>query len=163
MNKPNFVSTIVRYKIEDKPHILMIEVHPNDVDSPYWTLPGGRIEKGETGMQAAIRETQEETGVTIIRLETVAYYVQVDFDDIETYAEIYVTDQWKGHLNPNDPDGLSQKAAWILLADAIAHLNKIDYAPMSEPPVAFLSGKAANSKQWYYRVNGDGAVWVNNV
>ena len=163
MSSPNFVSAIVRCDIENKPHILMIEVHPDDVDSPFWTLPGGRVEKGETGVQAAIRETHEETGVTITGLETVAYYVQVNFDDIETYAEIYVTDQWQGQLNPNDPDGLSQRAAWMPLADAIAHLEKIDYTPMSEPPVAFLSGTAANGRQWHYRANGHGAVWVKNV
>jgi 8-oxo-dGTP diphosphatase len=45
---------------ENKEKILMV----NNKGSG-WSLPGGAVEKGETLEQAVIRETKEETGLTI--------------------------------------------------------------------------------------------------
>jgi 8-oxo-dGTP pyrophosphatase MutT (NUDIX family) len=41
-----------------KNELLLCHVTGND----FWDLPKGKIEKGETPIEAAIRETQEETG-----------------------------------------------------------------------------------------------------
>ena len=35
-------------------------------DSGTWELPGGRVDVGESGVQAAVRETLEETGVRVL-------------------------------------------------------------------------------------------------
>ena len=44
-------------------HLLMVRhVHDN---RDYWTFPGGGIEAGETILQAARREVQEETGIEL--------------------------------------------------------------------------------------------------
>ncbi|WP_434627582.1 NUDIX hydrolase [Pseudomonas sp. Z6-14] len=39
-----------------------------------WNLPGGRVEKGETPLQAAMREMAEETGLIFDQLSYVSRY-----------------------------------------------------------------------------------------
>ncbi len=64
MPRPNPVlaaSAVVRD--EDSRILLVQRANPPDVGC--WTLPGGRVDPGETLEQAAIREVFEETGLTI--------------------------------------------------------------------------------------------------
>jgi ADP-ribose pyrophosphatase YjhB (NUDIX family) len=50
--------------------ILLIKHMPLHGDSPYWLLPGGGIEDGETETECVVREMREETNldVEVIRL-----------------------------------------------------------------------------------------------
>ncbi|MCS6996237.1 MAG: (deoxy)nucleoside triphosphate pyrophosphohydrolase [Casimicrobiaceae bacterium] len=45
--------------------ILMAERLPHQLSPGYWELPGGKIDPGETPLEAARRETLEETGLAI--------------------------------------------------------------------------------------------------
>jgi 8-oxo-dGTP pyrophosphatase MutT (NUDIX family) len=47
-------------------------------DVPVFALPGGGVEANETFEEAAIRETQEETGLTVKIKRTIAYYYPIN-------------------------------------------------------------------------------------
>ncbi len=47
-------------------------------DVPIWVLPGGHIEEDETPIQAAVRETKEESGFNVKIIRQVAKYLHKD-------------------------------------------------------------------------------------
>jgi len=69
--------------IEVGDEILLMHRHP---DKPYgekWGLPAGKLEKGETPHQAAIRELEEETGIKLTTLRSLRpLYVRIEYDFI---------------------------------------------------------------------------------
>ncbi|HEY3403818.1 MAG TPA: NUDIX domain-containing protein [Ohtaekwangia sp.] len=49
--------------------------------SPFYSIPGGHLESGETFEEAAIKEIEEETGLTIYAPEVIAVT-----NNLRTYA-----------------------------------------------------------------------------
>ena len=45
---------------------LLLIKRGHDPEAGRWSLPGGRIEPGETDAQALVREMREETGLTVV-------------------------------------------------------------------------------------------------
>ncbi|MFV2039247.1 MAG: NUDIX hydrolase [Acidimicrobiales bacterium] len=68
-------------------HLLLIQ-RGTDPGRGLWSLPGGRVELGETLAEAVVRETREETGLDVLceglvgwveRLTTSHHFVIMDF------------------------------------------------------------------------------------
>jgi len=73
--------------------------------SGLWTLPGGRLEPGETAAQCAAREIGEELGLRVGRLRPV---MQLPVGDARAYLlQVFATDTFDGEIAPSD-----EIAAW---------------------------------------------------
>ncbi|MCO1657519.1 NUDIX hydrolase [Pseudonocardia humida] len=49
----------------DDLHRLLLVQRANEPGRGQWSLPGGRVEPGETDQQALVREMEEETGLSV--------------------------------------------------------------------------------------------------
>ena len=64
--------------------------------------PGGRLEKGETALAAAIRETQEEVGVTPTGLEQVGELFFQFLDGYKLHVAVFAANGCRGELCETD-------------------------------------------------------------
>ncbi|MEI7720375.1 MAG: 8-oxo-dGTP diphosphatase [Verrucomicrobiota bacterium] len=64
--------------------------------------PGGRIESGETAEQGAIRETQEEVGLTPTGMEWAGELSFQFRDGYSLHVELYRASGWTGELQETD-------------------------------------------------------------
>ena len=66
----------------------------------YIDIPGGKIEEGETGVEAAIREVREETGIEVSNLEEVGNAV-IEYPDRIYNMNVFVANDYKGNTRNN--------------------------------------------------------------
>lgn len=99
-----------------------------------WGLPGGRVERGEALMTAAVREVEEELG---LRVEVAALrplgVSRFDIGGMQGTDFLFVTREWAGQAAPLDktsevgwfaPDALPDDCLPWLPAVLAAHLTR---------------------------------------
>ena len=106
---------------EAEPKVLLVQ-RGREPFKGYWAFPGGFMEMDETTAQCAIRELQEETGLTVTDIHQIGAYSKVD----------------------RDPRGRTVTVAYLALVDTPVAVSghddaaKAEWFPLSElPPLAF--------------------------
>ncbi|MGI8810005.1 MAG: NUDIX hydrolase [Acidimicrobiales bacterium] len=87
-----------------------------------WSVPGGRVEKGETLAEAVLRELAEETGLEGMCDELIGWVERIGDDHHFVILDFRVS-----VLDPAEPVAGSDaaEAAWVPL-DEVADLNLVD-------------------------------------
>lgn len=101
---------------EDKILMLYRNKKENDINAGKWIGVGGHIEDGETPEEAILRETVEETGLT---LQEIRFRGIVDFYNNDLLSEksyVYTSDRFIGNLTACDEGEL----AWIAKNDVLS-------------------------------------------
>ncbi|MEK7648726.1 MAG: NUDIX domain-containing protein [Patescibacteria group bacterium] len=96
--------------------------------SGHWGLPKGHMQEGETEVQTALRELQEEGGVSVCDiLPGVSFneqyhctYGGIEYDKTVTYFLGIVRHEMEEYT---DPDGDIIERAWLAYEDALERLT----------------------------------------
>lgn len=70
-------------------------------DLPFWDLPGGTCEAGETETECLIRETEEETGLVVAPVKRVGNFTNHELKDIQV---VFTSNITGGQLVQSGPE-----------------------------------------------------------
>ncbi len=93
-----------------------------------WQFPAGAIEPGESAEQAAVRETLEETGVTVGAVKLLGERVHPKTQRVMSYT---ACDLLSGTAHVADADELAE-VAWVTLAQIPEYVPYGVYGPVQD-------------------------------
>jgi len=87
--------------------VLLVKRHNTDWASGCWNFPGGLLEENETLINAAIREAQEEIGVTLndnnMKLVQVLHVRKSETNTKDIFGFGFLVESWQGTPVNNEP------------------------------------------------------------
>lgn len=117
VNPTKVVSKVVFISSDNK--TLLIRRSETDTRRPLqWDLAGGMVDPGETVLDAAIRETKEETGITLLSENVILSYTKAAFTEMGNVCWLFFVYQ----LTETPEVLLSKehdKYQWVSFQDAI--------------------------------------------
>jgi 8-oxo-dGTP pyrophosphatase MutT (NUDIX family) len=92
----------------------------------HWGFPKGHLEGSETAAAAALREVQEETGLTDLklgpRLHTIDWFFRFRGRLIHKYCHFFLIECPQGDTCPQQEEGITE-CVWLPLEQAIASIS----------------------------------------
>lgn len=77
-------------------------------EAGYWSIPGGKVDHLESSLAAATREAEEETGLTIGKVEFLCHSEYIDTEERHHWVSlIFVARDTHGEPALTEPDKLS--------------------------------------------------------
>ncbi|HLR58792.1 MAG TPA: NUDIX hydrolase [Beutenbergiaceae bacterium] len=108
-------------KVENGKAFVAIIARRNRAGRLEWCLPKGHLEGEETAPEAAVREVEEETGITseVLRhIATIDYWFSGTNRRVHKVVHHYLLHFIAGEVTvENDPDQEAEEAAWIPLEE----------------------------------------------
>lgn len=97
----------------------------------FWDFPKGILDKGESGMDAAARETKEETGITEFKVipdfkKTVSYFTRRNGKAVPKYVALFLAETKNINIKLSWEH---DEYTWLFYSDA---LQRISLSPMKE-------------------------------
>jgi 8-oxo-dGTP diphosphatase len=130
----------------------------------FWLTPGGRTEPGELVVDALRREIQEETGLEIREIGPLVYVMQRrNAEGVRLTVLTFEASVGPGEPRPADPDGLIMDVAFVEVGRARELIERLPWAYVREPLLAYLNNRYAAGELWRYTVDGEGEEQVERV
>jgi ADP-ribose pyrophosphatase len=125
---------------KSEPRVLLVRQYRYAAQEEMWELPAGRIDDGESELEGAKRELQEETGYTASKWKrALHFYVSPGFLD-ETMAVYVARDLTRGKANPEEDEVIAKR-----------------FFPLSTAVRMALTGKLRDAKTI------SGVLWLDHI